>query len=138
MGLSKDQIGQIKMLASNVNVKGIKANTEISTKLAQNVIKLNEPKTTVTLKTSKDALSTVVENKDVVFNIVLNSKKAENRLFENPTLELTLPEEVTSINVTDAKVLYDDELTAGTINIDGRKITLTLNGKQTKYSECQL
>lgn len=138
LGLSKDQIGQIKMLASNVNVKGIKANTEISTKLAQNVIKLNEPKTTVTLKTSKDALSTVVENKDVVFNIVLNSKKAENRLFENPTLELTLPEEVTSINVTDAKVLYDDELTAGTINIDGRKIKLTLNGKQTKYSESAL
>lgn len=138
LGLSKDQIGQIKMLASNINVKGIKANTEISTKLAQNVIKLNEPKTTVTLKTSKDALSTVVENKDVVFNIVLNSKKAENRLFENPTLELTLPEEVTSINVTDAKVLYDDELTAGTINIDGRKITLTLNGKQTKYSESAL
>lgn len=138
LGLSKDQIGQIKMLASNINVKGIKANTEISTKLAQNVIKLNEPKTTVTLKTSKDALSTVVENKDVVFNIVLNSKKAENRLFENPTLELTLPEEVTSINVTDAKVLYDDELTAGTINIDGRKIALTLNGKQTKYSESAL
>lgn len=138
LGLSKDQIAQIKMLASNVNVKGIKADTEISTKLAQNVIKLNEPKTTVTLKTSKDALSTVVENKDVVFNIVLNSKKAENRLFENPTLELTLPEEITSINVTDAKVLYDDELTAGTINIDGRKITLTLNGKQTKYSESAL
>ena len=138
LGLSKEQLNQIKMLASNVNVKGIKDNTEISAKLAQNVINLSEPKTTVTLSTSKDALSTVVENKDVVFNIVLNTKKAENRLFENPTLTLTLPEEVTAINVTDAKVLYDEELTAGTINVDGRKLVLTLNGKQTKYSESAL
>lgn len=136
--ITKEQILASKMLASNVNIKGIKSDVEISNKTAQNVIKLTEPETTVSLTTSTDTLSTVVENKDVVFNIVLNTKNIENRLFENPTLTLTLPSEVKNINVTDAKVLYDDELTAGTINVEGQKIALTLNGKQTKYSESAL
>ena len=44
---------------------------------------LNEPKTTVTLKTSKDALSTVVENKDVVFFIFPNSNESKDKGFFN-------------------------------------------------------
>lgn len=138
IGLNKDQITNTNKMQTSINIKGIKGETEISNKDVVAESNLVEPTTSVSLEASQDTLSTVVPNKDVVFNVVLNTKNVENRLFENPTLTLTFPSEITKAEVTDAQILYDEELKPAEAVINGNVLTLKLSGKQTKYSESAL
>ena len=45
-----------------------------------------------------------------------------------------MPSQVQKIDITDAKVFYDDEITAGSFDIQGNQLTVNLTGLETKYS----
>ena len=134
LGLDKDTINSISTLKTKIAINGTFSNTVISTKEIEKDITLTNPTSKVGISLSKDTLSTVEENKNVVINIVLKTNSIDDALFENPTFHITLPEEVVATKVTEAQVLYDNELQAGTINGTANTIDLTVNGKQTDYA----
>ena len=134
IGLDKDTIKTMASLKSKVTISGTKSNTVISSKDIEKNITLTNPTSKVGISVSADSLSTVEENKNVVISIVLKTDTIDDCLFENPTFHIKLPDEVTATRVTEAQVLYDDELKAGTISGTANTIDLTVTGKETKYA----
>lgn len=121
---SKAQIASFKTLTTKVQV-----NAESVGEIA-----LEEPTSKVNVQLSNTNLSTVVKNENVVMNIELERNDVTDNLFANPELNITFPEEVTSIEAKDATLLYEDELTSEALNVNGRTISLKLNGTETQYS----
>lgn len=131
---SNDDIKSFVKLNSEVELTSNKSNTQISNKNVGTEIKMTEPTSKATLYVSTDTLSTVVENKDVIFNVVLDTNDISDALYKNPKIKITLPSQVQKIDITDAKVFYDDEITAGSFDIQGNQLTVNLTGLETKYS----
>lgn len=96
--------------------------------------------TNATVSLSRNELSTLVENDDIEINIALNNATDVSDMYYNPVFELTLPEEVESINIKDMNLLYgNDELELGNVETlrdsQGRLVLkISLNGVQTKYT----
>lgn len=134
IGLNEEKIKSITELKSNVTINGSMSDTVVSTKNVEKTITLTNPTSKVGISVNKDSLSTVEENKNVIISIILKTNTIDDALFENPTFHIQLPDEVKSMRVTEAQVLYDDELKAGTINGTANTIDLTVTGKQTKYA----
>lgn len=134
LGLNIDDLKAVNKLTTSVNVKGYKNETEISNTEKVDEITLQSPKSTATLEVSQSTLSTVTENKDVIFNVVLNKSSVENALYKNPSIKITLPEQVKEIKVKDARLLYENEISAGSINTENNTIQVNLQGTQTEYS----
>ena len=133
--------GKFKAIEDIKNVTGIDFDTietdEQAMEAAKKVgteIKMTEPTSKATLYVSTDTLSTVVENKDVIFNVVLDTNDISDALYKNPKIKITLPSQVQKIDITDAKVFYDDEITAGSFDIQGNQLIVNLTGLETKYS----
>ena len=131
---SNDDIKSFAILKSEVELTSSKSNTQISDKKVETEIKMTEPTSKATLYVSTDTLSTVVENKDVIFNVVLDTNEISDALYKNPKIKITLPSQVQKIDITDAKVFYDDEITAGSFDVQGNQLTVNLTGLETKYS----
>ena len=121
---SKEQIASFRTLSTRVQIN------------AESVgeISLEEPTSKVNVQLSNTNLSTVVENENVVMNIELERDDVTDNLFANPQLEITFPEEVTNIEAKDATLLYEDELVSEALNVNGRTVSLRLDGIQSKYS----
>ena len=60
-------------MQSDVEISSTKSNAKITDKSVNEEIKLEDPTSKATMYVSTDTLSTVVENKDIVFNVVLNT-----------------------------------------------------------------
>lgn len=134
VGLNIEELKTINKLTTQINVKGYKGEIEISNQEKTDEIALESPKSTATLEVSQSTLSTVTENKDIIFNVVLNKSSIENALYKNPSIKITLPDQVKEIKVKDARVLYENEISAGSINTDNNTIQVNLQGTQTEYS----
>ena len=109
----------------------IKANE--NTKLMQ--MALLDTNLETKLEIAKETLSTMEENKDVEIKATLISNKNSNKLFSNPSIKITLPEQVQNITITEANLLYEDELTILNYSSNGREIIVNLQGEQTKYKQ---
>lgn len=97
-------------------------------------IKLEETVTEATLEINKTELSTVIEN-DVELKAVLKSKNESNDLYKNPVLKIEFPEEIEQITVNNISMLYENELQIKTANLNGKVLTIEMQGEQTHYSE---
>ena len=134
-----------------INTKSIKAEnseifkdlTELSTKTSYeyieneikestSTIKLDETKTEAELLVNKDTLSTVVEN-NVEMKAVLKGNNEQYNLFKNPVITFELPTDVESASVKSANIIYDNELNIKNCEVNGRIITVYLEGEQTEY-----
>lgn len=131
---NNDEIKSFTTLKNEVEITSSKDGTQISNKKVNNDIKLVDPTSKATLYVSTNTLSTIVENKNVIFNVVLDTNDISDALYKNPRIKITLPSQVQKIDITDAKVFYDDEITAGSFDVQGNQLTVNLTGLQTKYS----
>lgn len=131
---SKENIDTFKYITNEVEISSNKDGKQISDKKVASKIELTKPTSKASLDISTDNLSTVVKNENIVFNAILKTSDIDDALYKNPVLKITLPEEVQEIEVTDAKVLYDESITAGEINVDGRTIIVSLTGLETNYT----
>ena len=109
----------IKVNNSNKTLQMAMRNTELSSKL----------------EISKKTLSTLEENTDVEIKATLINNKLSNRLYTNPSIRIVLPEQVENIVITEANLLYDDELSIAGYSANGREIIVNLQGNQTKYNQ---
>ena len=101
---------------------------------AKSEIALNETKTVAKLEVNKDTLSTVVEN-NVEMRAILSTNSEEYNLFENPMINIVLPEEVEGVKINSIDLVYENELTIQNYVVNGRVLTIALAGKQTQYKE---
>ena len=101
---------------------------------SESKIELKNTTTSAKLEINKTELSTVIEN-NVEIKAILNTKNEANELYKNPQLKIELPEEVENIQIENVSVVYDDELKVKDYNVNGRIITISLEGEQTNYSE---
>ena len=125
-GYTKDELQTLSYLEET-----IKAND--STKDLQ--MALLDTKLETKLEIGKETLSTMEENTDVELKATLISNKNSNKLFSNPSIKITLPEQVQNITITEANLLYEDELTILNYSSNGREIIVNLQGEQTKYKQ---
>lgn len=127
----KEQLKNYKYLSSNSELSY--GNDDNDNELADSTIELIEPKSEASLKINKTNLSTVVDNKDVILNIGLKTKDIAHALYENPRFIITLPEQITNIEIQSVNKLYDEELTGKNLQITGNQVLMELDGCQTKY-----
>lgn len=97
-------------------------------------IELKDTVTEAILEVNKKDVSTVIEN-DIELKAILKSKDEANDLYKNPTLNIEFPEQVEEITINDISLLYDEELKIKEHNLNGRVLTVKLEGEQTHYSE---
>ncbi len=95
---------------------------------------LQETTSKATVQIGKEKLSTVVKNEDVEIRAVLEADDITDDLYKNPTIRIELPEEVESVNIKSANILFGNEMQITSINIENRRIlNLALTGEQTQY-----
>lgn len=113
-----------------------KTNTTTFTSMTQTLLK--EPETKVDLELSKTDLTTVVTNENVEIRVVLDTSSVYNALFKNPTLKITLPSEIETVNIKNSSILLDNGLKIKSTEVtedNGRKvINVVLEGTQTEYA----
>ncbi len=93
---------------------------------------LNETTTEAKLEISRNTLSTIVAN-DIEMKLILKTDEESKDLYRNPTFTIELPEQVESVQINSINVLYEDELTIANCTVDGRYITIQMQGEQTAY-----
>ena len=87
---------------------------------------------------STKTLSSIEENKEVKITTILLNNDESKDLYQNPTIKITLPEQVKNVNNAKCKVLYANGLEvsdAKVNNEDGKKvIEINLSGTQQSYN----
>ena len=131
---SKDEIKNIPSLTDNLTVKSYMQDKEVSSGTINLKIGLVEPSSKASIEISRSDLSTIEVNNDVEITATLETDSIDDALFKNPSLTFTLPDAVKSINVKDAKLVYDEELIPTEYTANGNVINVKLSGTQTKYS----
>ncbi|MBR3002573.1 MAG: hypothetical protein IKF38_03295 [Clostridia bacterium] len=116
-----------------------KATTNKSDKSSESVAEteLKETKSEATLTMSNNNILSTSGVNNIEFVAKLKTGTIDSDLVKNPTLEITLPDEVESIVVKDARVLHAEgvlEETPNTEVVDGRKIIVRISGEQNEYN----
>lgn len=133
IGYNKEEMKDFEEISTSILGK-----TELAEQEKQGTIKLIEPVSKAEVTISKQNLSTVVVNENVEIRTILDTSSIKNSLFKKPTIKLVFPEYFTKIEVSDAKLLFEDELkleeSKWSTENGKRILTLTFEGTQTKYN----
>ncbi len=124
-GYSKEQIKSIQTLKETIKANNSTHSIEM---------KLLDTKPEVKLALNKTSLSTMIEN-NIEMSVILKTNANKNELFKNPQITLELPEEIEAIKIDAINLLYETELKIVNHEINGRTITINLEGEQTAYKE---
>lgn len=96
---------------------------EASTKLADTTTKAN-------LVLDRDSLSTLADNTDVEMRIELNNAVDTSDVYGHSVYEITLPEAIQNIEITNASILYGEGLEITSVELIDRTIRVTVDGMQ--------
>lgn len=121
-------------IQGSLDVIGNLQGNEVSNNHIENKIELVEPSSNASISVSKNVLSTVVTNENVVITATLEKNDIADALYKNPELLITLPSQITGIKLKDARLIYENELIPVTFQTFDNKIYLKLEGVQTEYS----
>ena len=132
-GYSRDQLKAFARLNTNEVIV-----TNIGTDTIETGINLLDTTTEATLELSTTSFSTLQENKNVQFMIVLKSSSNQYDLFKNPQIDITIPKEL-NINVKTISQLNEQEqlqidMTGiKTLDNGDKLIRIQLVGEQTNF-----
>ena len=101
---------------------------------SESIVDLEESITNVIFEVDKKELSTVVGN-NVEMKVILQSNNEKYDLYKNPQIIITMPQDVTRVNIDSIDLMYEEELNIKDYEINGREITINLEGEQTEYKE---
>ena len=140
--LNKAQAKELTKLEEKVTMTALKDTNKVTQKAVTKEIALTEPTSQAEIVIDNINLSTIVTNKDVKITAILKTNTLDCNLYKNPTLKITLPKYIETINIKNVEVLFDTEGSKLTLkenkvveNEDGTKtIEVTLEGMQTEYA----
>ena len=92
--------------------------------------RLTETVTEATLSIDRESLSTIETNTDVEMRIKLNNERETSDVYGHSEFEIELPEYVENVELTNINLLYGEGLEISSSSVEGRKIRVTLDGKQ--------
>ena len=118
--------------ATSINTQiEVKYGTE-TTQKAENNMTLENAVTETSLQVSRNTISTEVAN-NVEIIATLKSNNEKYNLYTNTSLQFELPEAVESATITGIDLIYESELKIKNYNVNGKTITVNLEGTQTSY-----
>ncbi len=124
---SKKELKECNKLKQQISAN--ESNYEIESNLLDTTLQAD-------FNVNKTELSTMMENQEIEIKTILKSYNNTMDLYENPTIKITLPEEIEEITLKEEpKILYNEELKIKNINIEKNEINIQLEGNQTKYNE---
>ena len=132
--ISKYDITALTRFNDTLTIEGYSNGNLVTSNEINVKINLLEPETKADLKVSADNLSTTRVNSNVEFTMTLETDSIDDALFENPDLEIILPEEVRQIDLKEAKLLFENELKITNCSVDKNTIKINLQGIQSRYS----
>ncbi len=140
---SKAQVESFKTLKVVANIEAYAGETAISNVETSKEMTLVAPMTKIEVATSNPNLSTVVTNENVELRVTLKTNDITCDLYKNPTIEIVLPNYISTLNIKDINLLFDDELRIKDyntyINENGNiVIRVNIQGEQTKYSQDEI
>lgn len=129
----RNENGEI-ILDENGNAQKEQITQTIPVNSKENVgmIELKEPSTQISMELSNNNFSTLTINRTTL-TIKLNDTNSSCDLFESGTMEITLPDNLTSAKIINAHALYTNGLKITNAKIENGKIILDIEGKQTTY-----
>jgi len=106
---------------------------------SMNSINLLEPEAKIEMSINRGSLVTGSINEDIELYVALINNKEEYSLFNNPVIDIRLPEDVEYIQIKDVKLVFEEELNIQNTELfedeSGIKhIRILLNGVQTIYN----
>lgn len=134
MEYTKESLAELNEIENSIDIIGNYQGNEISNNHLVQKFSLIEPSSNATISINRSDLSTVVKNEDIVITATLERNDISDALYTDPELLITLPDQITSVELKDAKLLYEDELKPADFKAEGNKIYLRLEGTQTEYS----
>lgn len=139
---SMEQLNMVKTLKTKNTITGIITVNKQEQIIVENSSESNiEVKDTISkaeFTVSRDALSTMTVNKDVVLGVKLITNGVQYDLYKNPTVKIQLPECVEKVDINGVKPLYADNFAVNYIyNETNKTIEITLEGEQTTHSETE-
>ena len=134
--LSREDINSLNKIRETI-VTSYNANSGI-TKAVKDV-ELKETSTKASLEVSTNTLKAIETNKDIKIKIVLENNTENRDLYQNPTIKLKFPKQVSKISILDtSKLIYGNDLKIESANIEKVDENFVLNvslaGTQTKYN----
>ena len=139
---TKLQMASFNSLEVNVTGKALNGETNFAEQALTKEITLTEPTSQAELIIDNSNLSTVVANENVKITAILKTDTLNCKLYQNPSLQITMPNYIENINIKNIEVLFDTENSKLTLkshqivpNADGTKtIIINLEGTQTEYT----
>ena len=105
-----------------------------------NKVEIEQPKTNAELAISRNTLSTIADNNDIELEVKLNNVNEGNDVYQNPRFQITFPEYIEEVNVSNIAIANSEDvfkITSSTIskNENGNLVLdIILEGNQTKYN----
>lgn len=137
--VDQEQVSQATQIETNTKTTITDENeTEQVSYTSQAKATLKEPTTTYKITLDKDTISTQTEN-EVKATIELKASQISSKLYENPTITINLPKEITNVSIENiTPVVGNEEIKLKTYSINeteeaNKQIVIQLEGKQTKY-----
>lgn len=132
---SRDELNEINEIKDSDKVNySLNKNVE-NTANAENTVPLKETESKAILSVKPTTLSTATEQ-EIDMTVVLKTDSEKYDLYKNPTIKITLPKQIKSINVQ-CKLMYGNGLELESIKAksenDQEVITVKLSGEQEDY-----
>ena len=151
---------EVKLVKNEINVVGTKivettekdeTTNEVIKKETEKImytanlkkdVAIYEAREKISMTTNVQELKNNVQN-EVTVTATLEKNNPMNKLFENPTIDIELPEEVEKVILKDVQVLHDLELAkkepiVGKNQTGKTIIRIPLEGKQTQYTQASI
>lgn len=131
--IDKTTLANVTEINTKVAIKAdynyVENRVEVGT--VENSVKFNDTTSKVNLVLDRDNLSTLATNTDVEMRLELNNAVDTSDIFGHSIFELTLPESIEAVEVTNTSILYGEglDITSAEL-IDGKVIRIEVNGKQ--------
>jgi len=132
--IDKATLANIDSISTKVAIRAdysyVENRVEIGT--AESKVKLNDTTSKVNLILDRDSLSTLATNSDVEMRIELNNAVDTSDMFGHSTFDLTLPESIENVEVTNASILYGEglDIISAVFDPNTRIIKIEIDGKQ--------
>lgn len=138
---TNEQIKGFENLKTTSIVKAIYKEQEIPYIEKTIQTQLIEPETKIEAEINKKELSTIVKNEGVQLKVILKTNDETCMLYENPIIEVELPNYIENIEINSINLSYDNELNydpsklyIGTNDKGNKVIRIPLTGKDTDYN----
>lgn len=136
---TNSQIKNFNELSTNVSMKAINGQTTLEADKVDGTAKLVEPTAKINVAMDNKTLSTIVPNSNVEIRATLETDSADDILYSNPTIKITLPDCIEEVSNAQYNLIQSEELKIASSRIieeNGSKVAeIKLNGTQTKYND---